>query len=89
MNALYVGFEVFGFYFLKIWHTCFGGSFKIQSFFFAVYCIPTAVSVTFSVNMKETLSDFMCSSRRAAALICALVIDNVHHGPLTRLLRLS
>lgn len=57
--------------------------------FFAVYCIPTAVSVTFSVNMKETLSDFMCSSRRAAALICALVIDNVHHGPLTRLLRLS
>lgn len=33
--------------------------------------------MTFSVNMKETLSDFMCSSRRAAALICALVIDNV------------
>lgn len=40
MNALYVGFEVLGFYFLKIWHTCFGGSFKIQSFFLQCIVFP-------------------------------------------------
>lgn len=55
MNALYVGFEVFGFYFLKIWHTCFGGSFKIQSFFCSVLYSHSSFSDIFSEYERNTV----------------------------------